>query len=279
MHSKSIQATLIALAVAALAGCYAPPESRFTEVSRSWSAAGIRKVEVRGHNGRINVVGTDSPQITMIARVRGRERDGNAESIIDATLEGDTLVVRERGRKRSIRIFPFGETTQIEFELTVPRRIELEAQTTNGRLEVEGVDGEIELTTVNGRINVSTPGNAELSATTVNGSIRAEFQNRFRGAQLSTINGAIAIEVPQDASLDLDIKQINGSFQTDLPVIVESSSRQSSRGSLHGGRYPLEIDTINGSVSLRQADLPPVTPVPPAMPELPVVSPTTASGI
>ena len=167
--------------------------------------------------------------------------------------EGGTLSIREKGH-RSGRIFGRA-SRQIDFAITIPAQLDLEAKTVNGRVLVEGVSGPMELSSVNGRIELSTPG-AQVSATTVNGSIRAEFRNRFLGAKLSSVNGSIGVEVPRDASLDLDIHQVNGSFRTDLPVVVESSGRGGSHGSLHGGQYPLEINTVNGSVRLRQADPP-----------------------
>ncbi|HVR43128.1 MAG TPA: DUF4097 family beta strand repeat-containing protein [Thermoanaerobaculia bacterium] len=244
------------LAATLAAGCYAP-EARVHEYARSWDSSSVRRVEVRAHNGRIVVEAGAADEIRMVARIRGRGRDRNTDpsKLIEATIDGDTLRIREKGSRRSISFFlvRLGDHSEIDFRITVPPRVELAAKTVNGRVEVEGVAGAMKLESVNGRIAVSTP-DAEVTATTVNGAIRAEFLRNFRGARLRTVNGSIAVEVPADASLDLDIRQVNGSFRTDLPVVVDSSGRTGTRGSLHGGQFPLEIDTVNGSVRLRQAE-------------------------
>lgn len=249
--------TPIALIAAALlsAGCYGAGGKR-VELERSFPAAGLTSIDVRGVSGRIEVTGAETDVVHL--RASGRTREGELAELADRIEiqdRGGSLLIRERGKKGSRRIFSVmdGGNPSVSFEILVPSRMQVSARTVNGRVSVEHVVGETALKSVNGRVQVSTPG-ATVRASTVNGSIRAEFQNRFRGASFKTINGSIGVEVPQDASLDLDIRQVNGSFQTDLPVVIETSGRRNTRGSLHGGRYQLEIETVNGSVRLRQAD-------------------------
>ena len=254
---RPLTAALALSAAAFVAGCYAP-EVRHASFRQEWPASQIERVEVRGTNGRIEIEAAAVETVQMDARIRSRKRKSSAriEDFIVVKHENGTLTIREKSARRGIRIFPFGRGgNEIDFTITLPARIEVSATTVDGRVEVDGVAAPMELSTVNGRIEVSTPG-AELKASTVNGSIRAEFRQQFLGAKLNSVNGSIGIEVPRDASLDLDIHQVNGSFRTDLPVVVTSGGRGGSHGSLHGGKYPLEINTVNGSVRLRQADAP-----------------------
>lgn len=251
---RSMSLVLATCTAALAAGCYAP-EARQSAFRQEWPAAQIQRVEVRGTNGRINVEAATSDRVQMEARIRSRGGEQpKPQDLLTIKLEGTTLIIREKGSRRTF--FSFGRGgRQIDFSITVPARMELEANTVNGRVEVEGVAAPMKLGSVNGRIEFSTPG-AEVHASTVNGSIRAEFSQRFVGANLSTVNGSIGVEVPANASLDLDIHQVNGSFRTDLPVVVQSTGGRSSHGSLHGGEFPLEINTVNGSVRLREADAP-----------------------
>lgn len=252
---RSLTAALAISAAAFAAGCYAP-ETRHVAFRQEWPAAQIERVEVRGTNGRIEIEAAPVETIQMEARVRSRKRGESAriEDFVVVKLEGGTLTIREKGARRGINFLPFNKGgNEINFTITLPARTEVLASTVNGRVEVDGVAASMELSSVNGRIELSTPG-AEVDASTVNGSIRAEFRQRFIGAKLASVNGSIGVEVPRDASLDLDIHQVNGSFRTDLPVVVTSGGRGGSHGSLHGGKYPLEINTVNGSVRLRQAD-------------------------
>lgn len=259
---------LLAVSAAVSAACYAP-ELRHAGFRQEWPASGIASVQVQGTNGRIEIEAAPTDTIRMAARVRSRRGGGEKklEDFVVSRVADGTLTIREKKRRRSFRIGPFGSGgQQVDFVVTVPARTRITAKTVNGRVLVTGVAAPMTLSSVNGRIELSTPG-AEVRASTVNGSIRAEFLQRFVGAKLSSVNGSIGVKVPRDASLDLDIHQVNGSFQTDLPVVVDSAGRHGTHGSLHGGRYPLEVDTVNGSVRLRQAaapsrELPPASAVP-----------------
>jgi DUF4097 and DUF4098 domain-containing protein YvlB len=258
MQTRIARLALLAAMFVAAAGCYSPSGKR-VELNQTYDAASINQVQIRGINGRIEVVGNEASSIGVRASSRAERGDDLAKRI-EIRQEGDSLVIREKRTKGSRRFLSAGNRGKqgISFEVAMPARMRLTASTVNGRVVVDRVLGKTALKSVNGRVQVSTPG-AEVRASTVNGSIRVEFQNQFRGGTFKTINGSIAVEVPHDASLDLDIHQVNGSFHTDLPVVIQTSGRRSTRGSLHGGRYPLEIDTVNGSVRLRQAD-PPASP-------------------
>jgi DUF4097 and DUF4098 domain-containing protein YvlB len=248
---------LVACAAVITAACYAPA-LRHAEFRQEWPASGIESVHVRGTNGRIEIVAAPTDTIRMEARVRSRRGgdEKNLENFVVSRSADGTLTIREKKARRSFRMLSFRSGgQQVDFLVTVPARMRITAKTVNGRVLVSGVAAPMTLSSVNGRIEFSTPG-ARVRASTVNGSIRGEFQQKFLGAKLSSVNGSIGLEVPRDASLDLDIHQVNGSFRTDLPVVVESTDRRSSHGSLHGGEYPLEINTVNGSVRLRQADAP-----------------------
>ncbi|MFN2443419.1 MAG: DUF4097 domain-containing protein [Thermoanaerobaculia bacterium] len=269
METRIARIALLAAAIVAAAGCYAPTGKR-VELERTFDAAGINHVQIRGISGRIEVMGNETASIGVTASSRaGRGDSEELADRIEIRQDGDTLVIREKRTKGPRRLFAMmdGGKPSVSFEVTVPARLAVTAANVNGGVNIEEVVGATAVKSVNGRVQVSTPG-AEVRASTVNGSIRAEFTRQFRGGTFKTINGSIAVEVPHDASLDLDIHQVNGSFQTDLPVVIQTSGRRNTRGSLHGGRYPLEIDTVNGSVRLRQGD-------PPASPfagELPPVS-------
>jgi hypothetical protein len=254
---RSFSILLAVSATVFAAACY-EPELRQAAFRQEWPASGIESVQVRGTNGRIEIEAAPTDTVRMEARVRSRRggEQKRLEDFVVSRVEGGTLTIREKRASRSFRIGLFrSDSRQVDFVVKVPARTRITAKTVNGRVLVSGVAAPMTLSSVNGRIEVSTPG-APVRASTVNGSIRAEFLQRFVGAKLSSVNGSIGIEVPRDASLDLDIHQVNGSFRTDLPVVVESTGGRGSHGSLHGGEYPLEINTVNGSVRLRQADAP-----------------------
>lgn len=243
----------LSLATAALlAGCYVP-SGRQAEFTRSWDASAIQRIEVGNDNGRIEIEGSDEPTVELRAIVKNAPRDGDPASTMEMVVKGDTLVIRAKRRHGRVRIGAFGSGPRVDYEIRVPRRFAVDARNVNGRTEVEGVEGRLNLRSVNGGIEFSTSA-AEASASTVNARIEADFREQFRGATFKTVNGSIRIAIPRDSSLDLDIHQINGSFRSELPVVVRGDAgRGSTHGSLHGGQFPLEIHTVNGSVRLGES--------------------------
>ena len=120
----------------------------------------------------------------------------------------------------------------------------LDLDTTNGRIETFGVRGEQELGSVNGRIEVDTP-DATVRARTVNGRIEARFRETFHSAELKTVNGSVKVFVPVDTKVAADVDQVNGSFNSRLPVVVNSRDAEGA---------PLRVTTVNGSVTLDEIE-------------------------
>jgi len=230
-------------------------------VNRSWPAAGIRAVDIHEVDGSISVEAVATDQVTLEARARGRfELDPKAENqgIFRTELQGDTLSIGRRERRRGFR-FPqvlFGGTKRrVDYVLRVPREITLEVRTVNGRITTRGVSGETEARSVNGRIDIETAGTHPLRATTVNGRVRARFVQDFQGARLKTVNGGVEAILPQAASFNVDLSQVNGDFEASFPLAIHSrpGSRRVS-GEVNGGEHELEIVTVNGDVELARAN-------------------------
>ncbi len=247
-----------------VAGCVQPIREELV-VKRSWPAAGVTQLNVNGTNGKVSIDATpNTTEITMVANCRVPKGKTEAD-IMTTEVSGDVLRVSEKNRSHRHFIFGTGDSVRIDYEFHVPVNLRVQVDNVNGRIDVEGVDGKMELTTVNGGIEVSTP-KGELVARTVNGSVRADFLEKFSGARLKTVNGSVRIRVPRDCTVNPEVHQVNGSFRSDIPVTINSSS--SAEGSL-------EVTTVNGSVTLSElgghGSVPdtPEPPEPPALPEPP----------
>lgn len=241
------------------AGCNAPhhrSRNQF-EVRKSWPASGITELRVEGTNGRVEITADASlTEIQMVARCRAPKGRKEAD-VLKVEVDGDVLHVAEREHKRKHFLFGDGGT-RIDFDFRVPVNLRLEIDSVNGRIDVDGVDGRMELTTVNGAIEVATP-SGEVVARTVNGSVRADFLESFPGARLKTVNGSVKIRVPKNCRVSPEVRQVNGSFRSDIPVRINAVSQ--------GDEKELEVTTVNGSVTLSELGGPSV----PSAPELPEV--------
>jgi DUF4097 and DUF4098 domain-containing protein YvlB len=94
-------------------------------------------------------------------------------------------------------------------------------------------------------------------AATVNGNIdasmgRADWDDEI---EFKTVNGNISVDLPANTSTEVSIKTQNGSISTAFPITISGKwVGKSARGTIGGGGRDLVIETVNGSVTLR--DLP-----------------------
>ncbi|MDP2319354.1 MAG: hypothetical protein Q8O42_08465 [Acidobacteriota bacterium] len=61
------------------------------------------------------------------------------------------------------------------------------------------------------------------------------------------------LRLPATARGNIDFNTFSGSFESDLPVTLNSSSRRNFRGSLNGGGSgDFKLKTFSGDVSIRK---------------------------
>ena len=140
----------------------------------------------------------------------------------------------------------------VDFEIRLPADVELVARTVNGEIFADDLGADVTAHTVNGDIDISTEGFAR--AETVNGDIdvRMDAAEFASGADFSTVNGSITLDVADDVDADIDASWLNGSFESDLPFTLEGRiGRRSARGVLGEGGPELELQTVNGSIRIR----------------------------
>lgn len=243
MKLRAARVLVLLLLSLALAGCYEIKSKVIQTVDRSWDAEELTALDLESVNGRVEVHATTSDQIVIRAEVRS-SHETEKDVVRFATEEG-VLEVRERWpRTKGFLPFQRGSGGSVRYEIEVPEGLALDLGTTNGRIETRGVRGGQSLSSVNGRINVDTP-DAEVDARTVNGRIEARFHEAFHRAELRTVNGSVKVYVPEGTSVAADVNQVNGSFNSRLPVIVNSRGADGA---------PLRVTTVNGSVTLDQIE-------------------------
>lgn len=232
-------------------------------INRTWPAAGIQHVRVFEIDGSINVEAADTKEITLVAVATGDlelEADRENQGLFQTTLEGDTLRIGRKDddrRKFKIRFLWDRDRLRIAYTLKVPREMELDLTTVNGKIATRGIDGETEATTVNGSIDVEVTGANELEAESVNGRVKAKFLTSFQGAKFSTVNGGVEAILPQDASFSVDLAQVNGDFEASFPLSINSNpGRRRVSGEVNGGQHELKITTVNGDVELARLNQP-----------------------
>jgi hypothetical protein len=153
-----------------------------------------------------------------------------------------------------VRLLTLRSRVSVDFTVTVPEGVRVDASTVNGPISVDGADAPVIVATVNGPIKVSTSA-GPVKATTVNGPIIAHVDD-FAGPgpmELTTVNGSVVAELPDALDAALDIQTVNGHIQTDYPITVSGpTSRTHLRGTVGDGGRKVKIETVNGGVELRK---------------------------
>jgi hypothetical protein len=227
-------------------------EFRITQ-ELAMEASGARHLRVSSRNGGIKLRGTDGESVRGRADKRVRaDREEMARRFmeqvrVETRREGDTLTVEAIWPERLPREI---RSAGVSFELAVPRRLAVEARssngavhatevaraalrTSNGGVEARRIAGDLDAHTSNGAVVAEDiEGNASLQ--TSNGGIRAV---RIGGTLMAhTSNGGIDAELNEDARQEIELRTNNGGIHARIPA------RLSAR---------MTAETSNGRVSVR----------------------------
>jgi len=283
-------AALIGAALA-LTGCDGLPiHEAVRTVTGSFAVTGAVDLDVWTTNGRVTVKGVEgltTVEVTATVRSRG-------DSLIDAAARAAQVVVEmghtgnhiELEYDASAHPWDVRRYTGVDFEVTVPTTVDIEVDTSNGRVTVSDVTGILDLSTSNGAIEVTTVV-GETTASTSNGAIRIEAYEgvlrldtsngriemteaagavdarasngaiTFAGTliegvehRMRTSNGRIDVTVPSDASLQIDARTSNATISTNLPLIGDIEGKSWSAVLNPPATATLTLDTSNGAIEI-----------------------------
>jgi hypothetical protein len=196
MNARTYRIYLPALLAVLTYGCVMG-ERHVETITRSWPADGIKRVDVNGVDGSVDVTAGTGNEISLVAHIRSRDfqPDPKKENhgYFVTSLDSDTLTI---GRQHGVHIrSPFfffnSHDVEINYELRVPPSVDLALTTVNGRVATRGTDGGIQATTVNGSLDVEASGTREVTLRSVNGPLEAHFTKDFQGARFKTVNGSV----------------------------------------------------------------------------------------
>jgi len=213
-------------------------------------------------NGHVLVTAWDQPRVRVhafksVSRADDPKRALDALKVSIEARDGGVTVHTEYPKGNSgIGFLDFltgnWVDAKVEYEISVPRSMSLDVETTNGGIEVTGVNGMLKAETTNGHVRLDRCAGS-INAMTTNGRITAELLSvdRNHTNRLSTTNGRVELTVPTNFAADIDASTTNGSIESDLPVSTHTFGKHSLRGTINGGGAPLRISTTNGSIEIR----------------------------
>jgi DUF4097 and DUF4098 domain-containing protein YvlB len=142
----------------------------------------------------------------------------------------------------------------VDFEVRVPKGVKVGVWTVNGAASVDGATNEVRASTVNGSVDATSAG-GPVQASTVNGSVHATM-GRLDGEQdlsFTSVNGSVVAEFAGNIDAEIDLSTVNGRFQTDWPVTITGRiDPRHLRATLGKGGRRIHLSTVNGNVELRK---------------------------
>src|SRR6185436_11776176 len=203
-------------------------------------------------NGGVSVKGWDQNQVLVRARVQAA-----APTAAEAEALGRQIRVETSGAK----IFASGPESRrdyqwnVSYEVFVPRRADISAETTNGGIAIADVNGRIDFTAMNGGVVLKRVGGT-VRGSTMNGGLVIELAGeRWDGDSLdvSTTNGGVILSVPENYSANLQTGTVNGSVSVDFPITVQGRINKQIAVNLGSGGSMVKAMTTNGGVHLKRA--------------------------
>lgn len=262
-----IRATAVALAMAVTAPALAAQEwiTAERECERSWGGDRERVCEVRetsvaavgrldvdgGPNGSVEVVGEDRDDVAVVARAwaHARSTERAREILSDVTIrvgEGRLRADGPRARRGT------SEGWGVSYEVRVPRRTDLDVETTNGGVRLREVSGQIRFETTNGGLRVEDLA-GDVRGRTTNGGVKVRLSgDRWDGAGLdvTSTNGGVEIAVPESYSARLETGTTNGSVDLGFPLTVQGRIGRRLETVLGDGGATVRVRTTNGGVRI-----------------------------
>jgi DUF4097 and DUF4098 domain-containing protein YvlB len=221
----------------------------FCEV-RDLRESGASRLEVLDNaNGSISVTGSSRRDITVQARVvASAESDSEARSLArDVSVSLDNGRVRASGPESERR-----RSWSVSYRIDVPASFDVNLETSNGSVAVEGVKGRIDMESSNGSVRLTDIG-GRVNARTSNGSVHVILTGRQfdgEGMTVVTSNGSARLDLPDNYNARLIAGTNNGSMNLDIPVTVQGRVSKRIDTTLGSGGATIEMRTSNGSLRI-----------------------------
>ncbi len=216
-------------------------------------------LSVESFNGDITV----SAGINGEARVHAElERPDKID--YSASQEGSTVSVVARRTGSTI-----GRSPGVDIVVVVPKATKVELETSNGAIEISGLEGSGTLSTSNGKITMTSlkgdftagTSNGSVEVTSFLGTTKLETSNgsvSFSGElvpdgenEIRSSNGSIDVTLKGTPSVRFDASTSNGTVKTNQPFVATTTGDDHLAGTIGDGEATLEVRTSNGSITVQ----------------------------
>lgn len=189
-------------------------------------------LRVKTFSGHVKITGTSGNQLIVHA-VRRATRDRLDDIKLEITQSGSSVEIDANHRLVERRNDNVVDT---DLEIQVPSKTRLDVKTFSAPVTIVNVSSSQIIDGFSSDVIIET----------------AQWDDNM-DLEVKTFSGDIRMRLPQSAKGNIDFNSFSGSFESDLPVTLNSSSRRNFRGSLNGGGPGgLRLKTFSGDVTIRR---------------------------
>ena len=219
-------------------------------VDRTLSLAPGGTVRLKTFSGRVTITGTGTSQV-VIKAVRRATRERLNDIKLEITQNGNIVDIDANHRLVERRNDNVVET---DFDIQVPSQTKLDLRTFSAPVTVTGVAGDLIVDGFSSEVRLEGVAGA-MRIKTFSGPVQVLAAQWAEGDDLNveTFSGDVTLRLPDSARGDINFDSFSGTFKSDLPVTMTSSSRRNFRGALNGGgTTDFRLKTFSGDVDIRK---------------------------
>lgn len=222
---------------------------------KTYTLAPNGEVAISNVNGKIDVKPSSGNTVEVLAikKAKGSSPEAAKASLDRITFKEDVAPDRVKidTKIASASGFFTGGGLQVEYHVKVPAGAHVTFTTVNGTIDLTGLTGRIKAETTNGGIRGHNLSGA-VDASTTNGGLDIDLaQIADGGVKLDCTNGGIKVRVPKDGKATISARIANGGIETgELGISTTEASRRRLEGTLNGGGPRIDIEGVNGGITL-----------------------------
>ena len=221
---------------------------------------------VRIHNisGDVKVTAVDGDRVEVVGRRRGSSSfdDDNVRVDVHEARDGVTICALygedswcdESGSHSESRGEGRRQRGSIDFEVRLPRRLKLSANSVSGDVEASGVGDEVRVASVSGNVRLDGVRAPAVRATSVSGDVdvRIDALTGQGDLRFTSVSGDVSLQLPRALDADFTMKTVSGELDSDFPLTLQGGmSRRALSGRIGRGGRELYLTTVSGDVTLR----------------------------
>jgi len=221
---------------------------------------------VRVHNisGDATVTGTDGDRVEVVGIRRGRGGYDEDDVRVDVhegrdgvticALWGEESWCDDRGSHIESHGDGRRPRGSIDFEVRLPRRLKLSANSVSGDVDVTGAGDEVRARSVSGDVKLERVRAPSVTAASVSGDVEVQIDALTgEGAlKFTSVSGNVELQLPRSLDADVTLKTVSGELESDFQLTLQGSmNRRNLNGRIGRGGRDLVLTTVSGDVRLR----------------------------